>query len=247
MGRTEPPPSPTRDPIRSGPLYAAALVLAAMPWLASLWHSGELAATSREFWTSSIASLFAIGFGAWVMVLLRRERAMARQHLEDLEELTLTDPLTGLGNRRALERDLSRAMLRSRRLNHPLTLLYMDVDDLKIVNDRFGHAAGDETLRVVGNVTRSCSREGTDSGYRVGGDEFVIIALADREGADVLSRRIRQGFEARSPYESSLSIGAVEWDGALSAGEFINEADRLMYQNKHMSRRVDASKGARTT
>jgi diguanylate cyclase (GGDEF)-like protein len=244
MGRNEPPLSPTRAPLRTAPLYVAALVLASLPWLDSLWHSGKLAPTEADFWTSTIASLFAAGFGMWVIVLLRRERAMARQHLEDLEALTLTDPLTGLGNRRALERDLQRAMLRSRRLNHPLTLLYMDVDDLKVVNDRFGHAAGDETLRVVGNVTRSCSREGTDSGYRVGGDEFVLIVLADREGSDVLSGRIRVGFAARSPYESTLSMGVVEWDGALSAGEFINAADRLMYQNKHMARRVEAKKRA---
>ncbi len=244
MGRTEPPLSPTRAPLRTAPLSVAALLLAAMPWLASLWHNGELAPTSADFWTSTVASVFAAGFGMWVIVLLRRERSMARQHLEDLEALTLTDPLTGLGNRRALERDLSRAMLRSRRLNHPLTLLYMDVDDLKVVNDKFGHAAGDETLRVVGNVIRSCSREGTDSGYRVGGDEFVIIVLADREGSDVLSRRIQQGFSGRSPYHSTVSLGVVEWDGALSAGELINEADRLMYTNKHMGRRVEAKKRA---
>ena len=55
-----------------------------------------------------------------------------------------------------------RTMLRSRRLDHPLSLLYMDVDDLKQVNDRFGHAAGDETLRAVGHAVRHCSRDGTD-------------------------------------------------------------------------------------
>jgi diguanylate cyclase (GGDEF)-like protein len=120
----------------------------------------------------------------------------------------------------------------------------MDVDDLKIVNDRFGHAAGDETLRVVGNVARSCSREGTDSGYRVGGDEFVLVLLAGRAGAEVLARRIQQGFHGRSPFESHLSTGVVEWDGAMSAGELINEADRRMYQNKHIGRAAEL-RGAR--
>lgn len=244
MGRHDLTPNPAPAPLRTGPLLAAALVLAAMPWLAALWNDGELARSTREFWASTVASLAAAGFGAWVMVLLRRERDLVRRHLQDLEELTLADPLTGLGNRRALERDLSRAMLRSRRLNHPLTLLYMDVDDLKLVNDRFGHAAGDETLRVVGNVTRSCSREGTDTGYRVGGDEFVIVALADREGAEVLARRVQQGFVSRSPHESSLSLGIVEWDGAASAGELLNEADRLMYRNKHMGRRPEPARRA---
>ncbi len=244
MGRPDYTPNPAPEPVRTGPLLVAAVVLAALPWLAALWNDGELARSTRDFWASTIASLAAAGFGAWVIVLLRRERGLVRQHLADLEELTLVDPLTGLGNRRALERDLSRAMLRSRRLNHPLTLLYMDVDDLKLVNDRFGHAAGDETLRVVGNVTRSCSREGTDTGYRVGGDEFVIVALADREGAEVLARRVQQGFEARSPHESSLSLGLVEWDGGASAGELLNEADRLMYRNKHMGRRAESPKRA---
>jgi len=239
MSRIELPSIPSRRPLRTAPLLLAALGLALMPWVASWWATGSFASSPREAWSSTIASLFAVGFGIWVIVLLRRERLSARRHLEDLEALTLTDPLTGLGNRRALERDLARSMLRSRRLDHPLTLLYMDVDDLKTVNDRFGHAAGDETLRVVGNVTRSCSREGTDSGYRVGGDEFVLIVLADREGADVLSRRIQQGFKARSPYESAVSLGIVEWDGSRSAGELINEADALMYQNKHMGRRAE--------
>lgn len=240
MSRISPPSPDDRHTLQTAPLLIGAVVLASLPWLTSLWQSGTLASSSREAWSSAIASAFAVGFGLWVIVLMRRERRIQRQHLEDLEELTLTDPLTGLGNRRGLERDLAKAMLRSRRLDHPLALLYMDVDDLKLVNDRFGHAAGDETLRVVGNVTRSCSREGTDSGYRVGGDEFVLIVLAGREGAEVLARRIQHGFMARSPFESILSLGVVEWDGALTAGELINEADRRMYRNKHIGRSIEA-------
>ncbi len=239
MSQTEPNPDQGRRVLRTAPLLVGAMVLAGMPWLASFFEHGTLASSSRELWTSCVASLLAAGFGLWVIVLLRRERRITRQHLADLEDLTLTDPLTGLGNRRGLERDLAKAMLRSRRLDHPLSLLYMDVDNLKVVNDRFGHAAGDETLRVVGNVARSCSREGTDSGYRVGGDEFVLVLLAGRAGAEVLSRRIQQGFRGRSPFESTLSAGVVEWDGAMSAGELINEADRRMYQNKHIGRAAE--------
>lgn len=244
MTQPEPNSAPGRGPTRTTPLLIGALALASMPWLESLLMRGKLASTSSEVWTSGIASAFAVGFGLWVIVLLRRERHIVRQHFADLEELTLTDPLTGLGNRRGLERDLAKAMLRSRRLDHPLALLYMDVDDLKVVNDRFGHAAGDETLRVVGNVARSCSREGTDSGYRVGGDEFVLVLMAGRAGAEVLSRRVQHGFLARSPFESHLSTGVVVWDGAMSAGELINEADRRMYQNKHIGRAAEL-KGVR--
>ena len=242
MSKIDPPPSAPRVRVSTWPLLVGAAVLASLPWLTALYQEGTLAQTPRELWSSTAASLVAIGFAAWVIVLLRRERETARQHLADLEALTLTDPLTGLGNRRALERELARAMLRSRRLDPPLSLLFLDVDDLKQVNDRFGHAGGDETLRVVANVTRACSREGTDSGYRVGGDEFVLIVLTDFAGAEVLAGRIRQGFATRSPYESTESVGGMACDGAMSAGELLNAADRLMYRSKHMHRAPSPSR-----
>ena len=116
----------------------------------------------------------------------------------------------------------------------------MDVDGLKEVNDRFGHAAGDDTLRAVGNAVRQCSREGTDSGFRVGGDEFVLIVLAGQRGAELLASRIDESFQARSPHESRLAQGVVEWDAAMSASELINEADRHMYRNKHVARVADS-------
>lgn len=238
MSRPEPPrPRPS---FRLLPLLLAVLGLALLPWLTAWYESGELSRSPRETWSSSAASAIAIAFGVWLIVLLRRERATNRRHLADLEALTLTDPLTGLGNRRALERELARTMLRSRRLDHSLVLLYMDVDDLKQVNDRFGHASGDDTVRAVAHSIRQCSREGTDSGYRVGGDEFVLIVLAGRAGAEMLARRIDESFHRGSPHESHLSLGVVEWDGALTAGELLNAADRQMYQNKHMARGAGA-------
>src|SRR5262245_13207797 len=233
MSRLEQPPQP---PFRLLPLLVAVLGLALLPWLTQWYRSGELSGSPRETWSSSVASAIAIAFGIWVIVLLRRARTLNARHLADLEALTLSDPLTGLGNRRALERELARTMLRSRRLDHPLSLLYLDVDDLKLVNDRFGHASGDETLRALGHAARQCSRDGADSGYRVGGDEFVLIVLAGRDGAERLAKRIHDVFRERSPHQSRLSTGVVEWDGALSASELMSEADRRMYRNKHMSR-----------
>ena len=240
MNRLETPPRP---PFRLLPLVLAVLALALLPWLSSWYESGALALSPRELWTSSVASAIAVTFGLWVIVLLRRERATNQRHLADLEALTLSDPLTGLGNRRALERELARTMLRSRRLDHPLSLVYLDVDDLKQVNDRFGHAAGDATLRALGQAMRGCSREGTDLGYRVGGDEFVLIVLAGRSGAETLAERIHESFQARSPHESRLSLGVVEWDGSVSAGELLSAADRQMYRNKHVAHGTEA--GAR--
>src|SRR5262245_35596182 len=230
MSRPEPPPQ------RSAPLFFAVLLLSSLPWASQLFASGGVSRSPRETWTSILASVVAVAFAVWILWLLRRARATNERHLADLEALTLSDPLTGLGNRRALERELARTMLRSRRLDHPLSLLYLDVDDLKLVNDRFGHAAGDETLRALGHAARQCSRDGADSGYRVGGDEFVLIVLAGRDGAERLAKRIHDVFRERSPHQSRLSTGVVEWDGALSASELMSEADRRMYRNKHMSR-----------
>ena len=230
MSRNEPPPQ------SSAPLLLGVLLLALLPWASQVLATGALSRSPRETWTSIAASAVAIAFGIWILVLLRRERATNARHLADLEALTLSDPLTGLGNRRALERELARTMLRSRRLDQPLSLLFHDVNELKLVNDRIGHAAGDDTLRALGTTLRQCSRDGADSGYRVGGDEFVLIVLADRDGAERLARRIQDGFHVRTPHQSRLSSGVVEWDGALSASELLNAADRRMYQSKHMSR-----------
>ena len=88
---------------------------------------------------------------------------------------------------------------RSKRMGEPLALLYMDVDGLKRLNDRYGHAAGDETLRTLGAVLRSSSRLGTDTAYRVGGDEFVMVISAARPGADAIAKRVVANFTERSP------------------------------------------------
>lgn len=213
-------------------LGIALLVL--LPWAVGYLEHGSLLPSQPQ---EAVARGLTLVLGLWVLALLRRERRITRRHLEELERLTLADPLTGLRNERALERDLELALRRSRRLGEPLTLIYLDVDDLKLVNDRFGHAAGDDTLRAAGAVLRSCSRLGTDTAYRVGGDEFVIMVVADDVGARQLCERFAYAFRARSPYGSVLSIGQVVWDGEATAGELMAHADHAMYRNKHMGPR----------
>lgn len=216
----------------------ALLLLVAMPWLSGYAEDGLWPAAPREMTASLVSSIAAAALGLWVIALMRRERMLTRRHLAELERLTVTDPLTGLGNRRALERDLERSLLRSQRLSEPLALLYFDVDDLKRINDRGGHVAGDACLRTFGSVMRSTSRAGVDSGYRVGGDEFVMIAVADRLGAETLARRIRRTFSDRTSRHATLSLGVVVWDGSATAGQLLHEADRFMYRNKHVARRI---------
>jgi len=206
------------------------LVVAALPWVAK-WLQGWLTA-GPHFITEIESSAITLVLGWWILTLLAREQRYTIRHLAELERLTLTDPLTGLGNRRALERDLPLGLSRASRLDQPLALLFMDVDHLKQLNDRYGHAAGDETLRALGAVLRSCSRLGTDVAYRVGGDEFVMSVVTDPVGAQSLGERIRSEFEKRTPNRSSLSLGVVAWDGRAGAAELLDRADSRMYQSK---------------
>src|SRR6185503_17275575 len=99
----------------------------------------------------------------------------------------------------------------------------------KEINDGHGHAVGDETLRVLGAVLRACSRAGTDTAYRVGGDEFVMVMMADRDGAESLAVRAAHDFERRSPRHSSVSFGVVVWDGQSTATTLLDRADGRMY------------------
>lgn len=231
--------SPGHDPSRRAPsrrllvLPAAFILLvAAVPWLAELYEQGGWPERARAYTTELTVSGLTLLLGWWILTLIRREQRTTTRHLAELERLTLTDPLTGLGNRRALERDLPRSLKLSERIDVPIALLYMDIDQFKQINDHSGHAAGDETLRGLGAVLRSSSRVGTDIAYRVGGDEFVMMLVADRAGAEVVARRAAQEFFERSPWHSNMSFGVVVWDGKASAAALIDEADTRMYQSR---------------
>ena len=205
--------------------------LVVLPWILQRLEDRFFPSTYgalREIVSSGVTLLL----GTWVVILIHREQRVAREHLEELERLSLTDPLTGLGNRRAFERDLELQLSRSRRRGGPLALLYMDVDGLKRLNDRFGHAVGDETLRTLGAVLRTTSRLGSDSAYRVGGDEFVMVLCADRAGAEAIAGRIVLAFPERSPRGTQVSMGVVVWDGVANVAQLLEEADSRMYKDK---------------
>ena len=228
------PKSPRAIPSRTLLVVPAAFILlvALTPWVTDRIETGHWPESSRELVTELIGTGITLVLGWWILSLTRREQRDTARYFEELERLTLTDPLTGLGNRRALERDLEPALRRADRHEGPLALLYMDVDQLKALNDRFGHGVGDETLRVLGAVLRSNSRLGTDAAYRVGGDEFVMTLTTDGGGAEVLAERIKREFRSRSPKASHLSLGVVVWDGHMAAGQLLDEADARMYESR---------------
>lgn len=223
------PPTDASKPGRV--LVVPAVLLAALvglPWLMALLPPAAETPYLREALSSAIILLL----GGWIVTLIAREQRVARRHVDQLEMLTLTDPLTGLGNRRAFERDLDLRLRHAARISEPVALLYMDVDGLKALNDDYGHASGDEALRLLGATLRSCSRLGSDHAYRVGGDEFVMVVSADRRGAEVIAQRVSRTFTDRSPKSSKVSMGVVVWDGQATAGHLLDLADDRMYRQK---------------
>ena len=165
-----------------------------------------------------------------------RQRLAAEQHIRDLSRL---DPLTGLLNRRALEEELARAVARANRSGMPLGLMFIDLDDFKVVNDTYGHPAGDNVLREAAARIKALTRD-VDSVARYGGDEFVLIfeALEDPSGAGAVGRRILDGFKMGFQFESgriklSASIGiAIHPADGRNPGALFESADRAMYAAK---------------
>jgi diguanylate cyclase (GGDEF)-like protein len=152
----------------------------------------------------------------------------ARTHRE-LERLARTDELTGLPNRRHFLAQLERELARSRRTWTPLSLLLLDIDNFKLINDSHGHAAGDRALMEVARSISCCVRA-ADVVARLGGDEFaVLLPESSRAVAEALARRISgQVAQQQLPFPTTVSIGV----SAIERGEsndLLEQADRLLY------------------
>jgi diguanylate cyclase (GGDEF)-like protein len=151
-----------------------------------------------------------------------RERASAR-----------VDALTGIGNRRSFEEILTLEIGRALRYGRPLTLLYLDVDDFKAVNDRFGHAAGDGVLCLIADVIRRNMRV-TDQAARLGGDEFVVLLPETglEEARVVVSKLLADlkatAGEGLAPVTASAGVASFRRP-LESARLMIEKADALMY------------------
>jgi diguanylate cyclase (GGDEF)-like protein len=151
-------------------------------------------------------------------------------------DLSRRDPLTGLLNRRAFMEMVAIETHRMARNHRPLTIAYVDVDDFKIINDRYGHAAGDEFLRGLGHHMAARLRV-TDCLARVGGDEFaILLPETDQEAARFVLSEIHDAvlrFSGRHHCAAAVSVGAVTFTSAASADAMIAMADSAMYTVKH--------------
>jgi len=175
-----------------------------------------------------------------------REYQALYAHLQQLElqlietrQQSLTDPLTGLHNRRGFDQRLREEFGRARRYQTPLALLLIDVDRFKQFNDTFGHLAGDETLRVVAKLLNEGCRT-YDVLARYGGEEFaVILPATSHGGSQVLAERLRRIVQqAAWPYQPvTISIGgAILTETMADVCDLIEEADRALYAAKRNGR-----------
>jgi two-component system cell cycle response regulator len=170
-------------------------------------------------------------------------RALERRRLiqenkrlfEENKRLAVTDPLTGLSNRHRLQEVLNGELERASRYNRPLSIIMIDMDELKAINDTLGHPAGDEALKMVANAIGHCIRK-VDLAARFGGDEFVIVLPeADVSVAVSVAQRINQEVEKLKVENKQLaiSLGVASWNKTYTTPEiFIDAADRAMYQAK---------------
>lgn len=162
-----------------------------------------------------------------------------------LRNLSLTDELTGLNNRRGFM-ILATALLKfARRAEHPLCLLYIDMDSLKSINDSFGHAAGDTALTHFARILTETFRD-SDVIARLGGDEFVVLTIDAAEN-DLAYIRARlqsniddHNLRAAPGFALSLSMGMipVDLDATITLETLLSQADKAMYQHKQSRRRA---------
>ena len=158
-----------------------------------------------------------------------------RRMRRELEQMAVTDPLTGLYNRRKLEQVLSAELARVKRYRRRLSTIMIDVDNLKELNDLQGHPAGDTLLRCMAGLIRSSVRI-SDIPIRLGGDEFFVILpeTGIEQAVKIAERLVEQAQSDSCPVEPLFfSIGIAEWGPALeTVDQLLAEADRALYEAK---------------
>jgi diguanylate cyclase (GGDEF)-like protein len=150
---------------------------------------------------SNVAGVLTVAFGvvfvfvSWLLVFALRDKQRAQAALV---RLAATDPLTGLSNRRVLDKRLDDEWRRARRENKPLSVLFIDIDHFKLFNDTYGHVSGDEALIAVADCIASVARRSVDLVARYGGEEFaVVLPNTTAQGAFAVAEQIRRRVESK--------------------------------------------------
>ncbi|WP_083653638.1 GGDEF domain-containing protein [Deinococcus marmoris] len=217
---------PPRTATWQASVVLAALVITALP------HAARTLGQTGAFDGVMVLLTALLSHGALIAVLrafgtVRDQLAHAEGHAQTLHELAHRDPLTGLLNRRALDRELARVAAGAQ---PGWWLAVIDVDGLKGINDALGHAAGDDLLsRFAVGFTRASPANGQV--FRIGGDEFAVLFQEGPITAQALVAAA--ALEVQDTYpEAGASVGAARWQMGESADVWLSRADQAMYQHK---------------
>jgi diguanylate cyclase (GGDEF)-like protein len=180
--------------------------------------------------------IYAVGTAFIVMLMVKDH------HVHVYRTAACTDHLTGLLSRRAFMESALTLCAQQARLGEPVAMLMFDLDHFKSINDRFGHAVGDEILGRFGQVVRASTRVDDIIG-RFGGEEFVAIVPGGLESANKIAERIRSGFEvsgatvANHTVGATVSIGAaISYEPVTAIDSLVARADAALYRAKHAGR-----------
>jgi diguanylate cyclase (GGDEF)-like protein len=167
------------------------------------------------------------------------DRSALRDKAGEYAQLSITDALTGLLNRRYLEERFTEEIKRSNRTGEAISFVMLDVDEFKSYNDKFGHPAGDEALRIVGRVLKDTLR-GADVPARYGGEEFaILLPQTTAEEAETIAERIRRNVELTEfpKRKVTISVGIASRTAVLNnVPDLIDAADKALYQAKRLGR-----------
>jgi diguanylate cyclase (GGDEF)-like protein len=212
-------------------------ITGAVAWLVNdLTSRGTYSNPAIPYWNVIVRLVFFL-IVIHIMSALKREREAAR-----------TDPLTGAANGRAFFELTNNEINRLRRYQHPFTVAYMDIDNFKTVNDRFGHSMGDHLLNLIAGIIQKSIRA-TDTVSRLGGDEFaILLPETGHEPAQLVIRKVQKSLSdnmMKNGWPITFSIGVLTWvQPPVSVDEIIKAADVLMYSAKSSGKNMIKSEVA---
>jgi diguanylate cyclase (GGDEF)-like protein len=205
-------------------------VLVPVPLVTDWFENGALPSTPRGWLTEVLGGLV-------IAILVSRVRRDRRA----LETLACRDGLTGLLNRRSFEAAIEVECTRARRSREPLSVVYLDIDRFKAINDRFGHGAGDQVLRQLAMAVSATIRIHVDGAFRLGGDEFALLLPSTTKAqAETIVSRLRSFCAVHDPRWAvgafDLSAGIVDFEPGESANALLARSDAAMYAEKNSRR-----------
>jgi len=227
----------SHPPRRALGVIGMTLVLAMLPFIYDSWSNVFAADVALRL---AIWSALTVMACVWTtQVRMQRADLIAEEELAQRQ--ARLDPLTGLGNRRAFDERLDRAIERARLAGKPLSVIVSDLDDFKEINDSYGHLNGDELLRTAAGAMRAAVRD-EDACYRWGGDEFAVLLpgveqdvaekVAERVSSSIVATCIRPGGDPQT-----LAWGTAELAPGMQASDLLASADLALMTRKHKRQR----------